>query len=53
MDILNDILTVLIGGVSHEYLVSMGVVIILTATLAFVDATQRVAIEMQSHQIGI
>ena len=46
MDILNDILTMLLSGVSHEYLVSMGVVIILTATLVFVDATQRVAIEV-------
>ena len=46
MDILDDILTELIGGVSHEYLVSMGVVIILTATLVFIDTTQRVAIEV-------
>ena len=46
MDILNDILTMLISGISHEYLVNMGVVIILTATLVFVDAAQRVAIEV-------
>ena len=46
MDILNDILTMLLSGVSHEYLVNMGVVIILTATLVFVDAAQRVAIEV-------
>ena len=46
MDILNDILTALIDGVSHEHLVSIGVVIILTAALVFIDATQRVAIEV-------
>ncbi len=46
MDIINDILTSLIGGVSHEYLVSMGVVIILTTTLVFIDAIQRVVIEV-------
>ena len=46
MDILNDILTRLIGGVSHEYLVSMGVVIILTTALVFIDAIQRVVIEV-------
>lgn len=46
MDILNDILKMLLSGVPHEYLVSMGVVIILTTTLVFVDATQRVAIEV-------
>lgn len=46
MDILNDILTALIVGVSHEHLVNMGVVIILTATLVFIDTTQRVVIEV-------
>lgn len=46
MDILNEILDTLTGGVSHEYLVSMGVVIILTTTLVFIDAAQRVAIEV-------
>jgi hypothetical protein len=46
MDILNDILTMLLSGVSHEYLVSMGVVIILTTTLVFIDAIQRVVIEV-------
>ncbi len=51
MDIIDDILTMLLSGVSHEYLVSMGVVIILTATLVFVDATQRVAIEVLRYNI--
>ena len=37
MNILNDILTMLISGISHEHIVSMGVVIILTTTLLFVD----------------
>ena len=46
MDILNDILIMLISGVSHEHLVSMGVVIILTTTLLFVDTIQRIAAEV-------
>ena len=46
MDILNDILIMLISGVSHEHLVDMGVVVILTTTLVFIDACQRVAIEV-------
>lgn len=46
MDILNDILTALIGGVSHEHLVNMGVMITLTAILVFIDTTQRVVIEV-------
>ena len=46
MDILNDILITLTNEVSHEHLVSMGVVVILTTTLVFIDATQRVAIEV-------
>ena len=46
MDILNDILIMLISGVSHEHLVSMGVVIILTTTLLFVDTIQRIATEV-------
>ena len=46
MDIINDILIALISGVSHEYLVSIGVVIILTAVLVFIDTAQRVAIEV-------
>ncbi len=46
MDIINDILIVLIGGVSHEYLVNIGVVIILTTALVFLDTAQRVAIEV-------
>lgn len=45
MDIINDIMFMLISEVSHEYLVNMGVVIILTVTLVFIDATQRVVIE--------
>ena len=46
MDILNDILIMLISGVSHEHLVSMGVVIILTTTLLFVDTIQRIVAEV-------
>lgn len=46
MDILNDILIMLISGVPYEHLVSMGVVVILTAVLVFIDTTQRVAIEV-------
>mgnify|MGYP006918096732 FL=1 len=46
MNILNDILTMLISGISHEHIVSMGVVIILTTTLLFVDTIQRIAAEV-------
>ncbi|MCF0157922.1 hypothetical protein [Veillonella caviae] len=46
MDILNDILSKLLAGVSHEHIVDMGVVVILTTALLFVDASQRVAIEV-------
>ena len=46
MDILNDIITKLLEGISHEHIVDMGVVVILTTTLLFIDATQRVAIEV-------
>ena len=46
MDILNDILVMLISGVSHAHIVSMGVVIILTTALLFVDTIQRIAAEV-------
>ena len=51
MDILNDILSMLISGVSHAHLVDMGVVVILTSTLVFIDATQRVAIEVLRYNL--
>ena len=46
MDILNDILVMLISGVSHEHIVSMGVIIILTTVLLFIDAAQRITTEV-------
>lgn len=46
MDILNDILVMLISGVSHEHIVSMGVIIILTTVLLFIDALQRITAEV-------
>ena len=46
MDILNDILVMLISGVSHEHIVSMGVIIILTTVLLFIDAAQRITAEV-------
>lgn len=51
MDILNDILIMLISGASHAHLVDMGVVVILTTTLVFIDATQRVAIEVLRYNL--
>ena len=41
MNLINEILLTLINGVSHEQVVDMGVVIILTTVLLFVDTTQR------------
>ena len=46
MTILNDILVMLISGVSHEHIVSMGVIIILTTVLLFIDALQRITAEV-------
>ena len=46
MTILNDILVMLISGVSHEHIVSMGVIIILTTVLLFIDALQRIMAEV-------
>ena len=46
MTILNDILVMLISGVSHEHIVSMGVIIILTTVLLFIDALQRITTEV-------
>ena len=46
MNLINEILTMLIGGVSHEHVVNMGVIIILTTVLLFVDTSQRVATEV-------
>lgn len=46
MDILNDILVMLISGVSHDHIVSMGVIIILTTVLLFIDALQRITAEV-------
>lgn len=46
MAILNDILVMLISGVSHEHIVSMGVIIILTTVLLFIDALQRITAEV-------
>ena len=46
MTILNDILVMLISGVSHEHIVSMGVIIILTTVLLFIDAAQRITTEV-------
>lgn len=46
MDILNDILVMLISSVSHEHIVSMGVIIILTTVLLFIDAVQRITTEV-------
>ena len=36
----------LISGVSHEHIVSMGVIIILTTVLLFIDALQRITAEV-------
>ena len=46
MNLINEILTTLICGVSHEHVVNMGVIIILTTVLLFVDTSQRVATEV-------
>lgn len=46
MDTINDVLITLICGVSHEHVVDMGVVVILTTALVFLDTIQRVAIEV-------
>lgn len=46
MDILNDIILMLISGVSHEHIVSIGVIIILTTVLLFIDAVQRITAEV-------
>lgn len=46
MNLINEILLTLINGISHEHVVDMGVIIILTTALLFVDATQRVATEV-------
>lgn len=46
MELINEILTFVIEGISHEHIVDMGVVCILTTLLLFIDATQRVAAEV-------
>lgn len=46
MELINEILTSVIEGISHEHIVDMGVVCILTTLLLFIDATQRVATEV-------
>jgi hypothetical protein len=46
MELINEILTSVIEGISHEHIVDMGVVCILTTLLLFIDATQRVAAEV-------
>lgn len=46
MDLINEVITKILLGVSHAHLVDMGVVVILTTTLVFIDACQRVAIEV-------
>ena len=46
MNLINEILLTLINGVSHEHVVDMGVIIIRTTALLFVDTTQRVATEV-------
>jgi hypothetical protein len=46
MELINEILTFVIEGISHEHIVDMGVVCILTTLLLFIDATQRVATEV-------
>lgn len=46
MDIFNEIIEQILLGISHEHIINMGVVVILTTTLMFIDASQRVAIEV-------
>lgn len=51
MELLNEIITKILLGISHNHLVDMGVVVILTTTLVFIDASQRVAIEVLRYNL--
>ena len=51
MELINEVITKILLGVSHAHLVDMGVVVILTTTLVFIDATQRVAIEVLRYNL--
>ena len=51
MELLNEIITKILLGISHAHLVDMGVVVILTTTLVFIDASQRVAIEVLRYNL--
>lgn len=51
MELINEVITKILLGVSHAHLVDMGVVVILTTTLVFIDACQRVAIEVLRYNI--
>ena len=51
MELINEVITKILLGVSHAHLVDMGVVVILTTTLVFIDASQRVAIEVLRYNL--
>ena len=51
MELINEVITQILLGVSHAHLVDMGVVVILTTTLVFIDVSQRVAIEVLRYNL--